>query len=289
MTSLNPVMKIGNQITESIHTHLDVTREFANELAVSLARVGARPRPRAAHGRVPARAVRRPAPARVHRGRARLRSAAALRRRADDRARRHRAGAGARRARGAAARALHGDGARHPRPRRRRRPHRRRDRDVRGPGRREGADARRCSTTCACPTPRRCCARSRRSRNRATPASPRSPGARPTWSPLPPAAGSPIAARTCRTGAARSSRRCLDGPAPGHQFRCWFPVGTPEGAAALERNRAPRPRHDVATGKPRLMAAPDGRHRHRAPPGAATTRCCASRTSSWSSPPGAAR
>jgi len=36
MTSLNPVMKIGKQITESIHTHLDVTRDFANELAVSL-------------------------------------------------------------------------------------------------------------------------------------------------------------------------------------------------------------------------------------------------------------
>jgi peptide/nickel transport system ATP-binding protein len=25
---------------------------------------------------------------------------------------------------------------------------------------------------------------------------------------------------------------------PGHQFACWFPVGTPEGNAALERNRA---------------------------------------------------
>jgi len=36
MTSLNPVMKIGRQITESIHTHLDVTRSFADELAVSL-------------------------------------------------------------------------------------------------------------------------------------------------------------------------------------------------------------------------------------------------------------
>ena len=36
MTSLNPVMKIGKQITESIHTHLDVTRTFAGELAVSL-------------------------------------------------------------------------------------------------------------------------------------------------------------------------------------------------------------------------------------------------------------
>jgi oligopeptide/dipeptide ABC transporter ATP-binding protein len=36
MTALNPVMKVGQQITESIHTHLDVTRTFARELAVSL-------------------------------------------------------------------------------------------------------------------------------------------------------------------------------------------------------------------------------------------------------------
>ena len=36
MTALNPVMKVGNQITESIHTHLDVSRTFARELAVSL-------------------------------------------------------------------------------------------------------------------------------------------------------------------------------------------------------------------------------------------------------------
>ncbi len=36
MTSLNPVMKVGKQITESIHTHLDVTGAFAKELAVSL-------------------------------------------------------------------------------------------------------------------------------------------------------------------------------------------------------------------------------------------------------------
>jgi len=26
-------------------------------------------------------------------------------------------------------------------------------------------------------------------------------------------------------------------PTTGHEFRCWFPVGTPEGAAALEANR----------------------------------------------------
>jgi peptide/nickel transport system ATP-binding protein len=37
--------------------------------------------------------------------------------------------------------------------------------------------------------------------------------------------------------------RCLEEEPPlidaadGHQYRCWFPVGTPEGAEALERNR----------------------------------------------------
>ncbi|MGH9050028.1 MAG: ABC transporter ATP-binding protein [Acidimicrobiia bacterium] len=30
----------------------------------------------------------------------------------------------------------------------------------------------------------------------------------------------------------------LPATTPGHEFRCWFPVGTPEGKAALERNRA---------------------------------------------------
>jgi peptide/nickel transport system ATP-binding protein len=36
MTSLNPVMKIGKQITESIRQHLDVTKDFAQELAENL-------------------------------------------------------------------------------------------------------------------------------------------------------------------------------------------------------------------------------------------------------------
>ncbi|MFO7590937.1 MAG: ABC transporter ATP-binding protein [Acidimicrobiia bacterium] len=36
MTSLNPVMKIGKQITESIRQHLDVTKDYANELAESM-------------------------------------------------------------------------------------------------------------------------------------------------------------------------------------------------------------------------------------------------------------
>src|SRR5436189_2966818 len=36
MTSLNPVMKIGKQITEPLRYHLDVTKEYANETALAL-------------------------------------------------------------------------------------------------------------------------------------------------------------------------------------------------------------------------------------------------------------
>jgi peptide/nickel transport system ATP-binding protein len=36
MTSLNPVVKIGNQITESVRYHLDVSHEYADETALSL-------------------------------------------------------------------------------------------------------------------------------------------------------------------------------------------------------------------------------------------------------------
>src|SRR6185436_2576037 len=36
MTSLNPVMRIGNQITESLRYHLDVTKDYANETALAL-------------------------------------------------------------------------------------------------------------------------------------------------------------------------------------------------------------------------------------------------------------
>jgi peptide/nickel transport system ATP-binding protein len=36
MTSLNPVMKIGNQITEGLLFHLDIDKKYARELAVAL-------------------------------------------------------------------------------------------------------------------------------------------------------------------------------------------------------------------------------------------------------------
>jgi len=38
MTSLNPVMKIGKQITESVRQHLDVDKKYADELAENLLR-----------------------------------------------------------------------------------------------------------------------------------------------------------------------------------------------------------------------------------------------------------
>jgi len=36
MTSLNPVMKIGNQLTEMLRQHLDITKDYAKELALAL-------------------------------------------------------------------------------------------------------------------------------------------------------------------------------------------------------------------------------------------------------------
>ena len=45
MTSLNPVMRIGNQITESLLHHLDISKEFARETAVALLRSVGIPEP----------------------------------------------------------------------------------------------------------------------------------------------------------------------------------------------------------------------------------------------------
>ncbi|HEX4902900.1 MAG TPA: ABC transporter ATP-binding protein [Acidimicrobiales bacterium] len=45
MTSLNPVMRIGTQITESLRYHLDMSKAEANELAVSLLRSVGIPEP----------------------------------------------------------------------------------------------------------------------------------------------------------------------------------------------------------------------------------------------------
>ena len=111
------------------------------------ARVGAHPRTAPAVEGVPAPALGRYAPAGVHRGRAGLRTEAAVRRRTHDRARRDRAGAGPRPDPPAAGRAVHGHGPHHPRPRRRRRPGRRDRRHVRGAHRGDARRRRSCSPT----------------------------------------------------------------------------------------------------------------------------------------------
>jgi peptide/nickel transport system ATP-binding protein len=53
MTSLNPVMKIGKQITESIRQHLDVDRKYATELAENLLRSVRIPEPERRLGEYP--------------------------------------------------------------------------------------------------------------------------------------------------------------------------------------------------------------------------------------------
>jgi peptide/nickel transport system ATP-binding protein len=45
MTALNPVMRVGKQITESLRFHLDVTKEFAEETALELLRSVGIPEP----------------------------------------------------------------------------------------------------------------------------------------------------------------------------------------------------------------------------------------------------
>jgi peptide/nickel transport system ATP-binding protein len=53
MTSLNPVMKVGKQITEAIREHLDVTRDYARSLSESLLESVRIPEPHARLGEYP--------------------------------------------------------------------------------------------------------------------------------------------------------------------------------------------------------------------------------------------
>ena len=123
MTSLNPVMKIGNQITEIAappprhhegRTPRSPRSPLLQSVGIPEAERRLREYPHQMSGGMRQRVIIA--------DRDRLRPEAALRRRAHHRARRDRAGPDPRPAPGAAARALHGDDPRHPRPRRRRRP-----------------------------------------------------------------------------------------------------------------------------------------------------------------------
>ena len=142
MTSLNPVVTIGRQLTEHVRYHLDMGRKEANEVAIALLESVRHPRGREAARQLPAPDVGRHAPAGLHRDRPGLRPSHALRRRTHHGARRDGAAPDPQPARRTAARPRHGDDPRDPRPRRRGRTHRRDHGDVRRAAGGEGPDRR---------------------------------------------------------------------------------------------------------------------------------------------------
>ncbi len=197
---------------------------------------------------------------------------------------------------GPAARALHGHGPRHPRPRRRGRPHRRDRGDVRRPDRRAGSHPHPVQPDADALHRGPARSRSPDSTSPATPGSRSSPADRRTWSTRRRAAASPPAART-------SSRQCHDGSArrwsrprrPATVYRCWFPVGTDRGARRWSGTwpptcRRPKPPCSATPRLPRPWSASSSPRRCRcegcplmAGTGTAhlrptTTCCCASRT-----------
>ena len=184
MNALDPVMRVSDQIAEAIRLHEPtIDRKGVDDrIAELFGYVGISA---GAGAPVPARVLRRHAPARDDRARPGLQAGADHRRRADHRARRDDAGADPGAARGAAPRARPGDDPDHARPVGARGDLRPGRDHVRGPDRR---DRRRCATC----TPRRstrtrsgCWARSRPSAARAS-SRPPSPACRPTPCEQPP-------------------------------------------------------------------------------------------------------
>ena len=117
MCSLNPVYRVGDQITEMIQAHRDVSKKEAHGRAVDLLRSVGIPNPERRVRQLPPRVLRRHAPARHDRNGALTRTRGADRRRADHRARRHRPGPDPAADRGAQPRPRPGGGPDHPRPR----------------------------------------------------------------------------------------------------------------------------------------------------------------------------
>ena len=235
MTSLNPVLTIGRQIAEALVLHRGLSEKAALSARRRNAAQGAHPGGGTASHAVSAPALRRHAPARDDRDGARLRAAAADRRRADDRARRHDPGADPR----ADARAARGDrrvdDPDHARSRRGGRDRAPRRRDVRGPQGRGSAD--RGAVRRAAPSvharPARVDAPPRRLGQRDRQAAGRDPrhgavaeGAR---------AGLPVrAALPQRRRALRGEVPPLELHAPGHWAACWHPVAAPRATRDAE-------------------------------------------------------
>ena len=139
-SSLNPTKTIGKQVAEPVRLHRGASRAQARDRAIEVLELVGLPQPLERLERLPASALRGPAPARDDRDRAGLRTARADRRRADHGARRDDPGADPRAARRPQGPPRHGDAAGHPRHGRRRRARRPDQRDVRRADRRDGAD-----------------------------------------------------------------------------------------------------------------------------------------------------
>ena len=142
MTSLNPLHTVERQISEVLALHRGLAGEAARTRALELLRLVRLAGPRAAARRLPAPALRRPAPAGDDRHGAGQRAGPADRRRADDRARRHHPGADPGPAQGSAAPARHGDPPDHARSHDRAQHRRPRGGDDQGRDRRERAGRR---------------------------------------------------------------------------------------------------------------------------------------------------
>ena len=138
MTSLNPAFKVGDQIAESVRHHLGKSRKEAPRQGRRAARRGRHPPGVPPPRLLPARVLRRDAPAGDDRDGPRLQSRPADRRRTDDRPRRDDPGADRRPPAPAEPRSRDGRDVHHPRLRGRGRGRRRRHRDVRRPGDRVG-------------------------------------------------------------------------------------------------------------------------------------------------------
>ena len=119
LSSLNPVLTIGRQITEALETHHGHEPRSGAQARRRAARAGRHPGRGPARRRLSAPVQRRHAPARDDRDGPQLRAEPAHRRRADDRARRHDPGPDPRAAAAPADRARDGGPDHHPRPRRR--------------------------------------------------------------------------------------------------------------------------------------------------------------------------
>ena len=162
LSSLNPVLTIGRQITEALETHKGMSAKRPSKRAIELLELVGIPSAAATRQRLSAPVQRRHAPARDDRDGAQLRAEPAHRGRADDRARRHDPGPDPGAAPPPPDRARDGRPAHHPRPR------------AWWPGfadrlavmyagraRRARARPRRSSPTRPTPTPSACCARCR--------------------------------------------------------------------------------------------------------------------------------